>query len=126
MPAATTSLANSLLNAVLRNTAYTSPATVYLAVFTSAPTAAGGGTEVIGGSYVRQAITFAAPSGGAATNAAQISIAGMPACTVYGLAIMGAASSGTMLFYGALATPKPVNAGDTFKVNAGDLNIALI
>lgn len=125
MAATTITLANQLLNAVLRNTAYASPAGVYLALFTSAPTAAGGGTEVIGGSYVRPAITFAAPSGGATSNTNAMSITGMPAATIVGMAVMSAASGGTMLFYGSLLTPKPTNAGDTFTTNAGDLNLAL-
>ena len=46
-------LENALVNAVLRNTSYTSPATVYLALYTSDPTDADAGTEVSGTSYAR-------------------------------------------------------------------------
>ena len=49
-------LENALINAVLRNTSYTSPTTTYLALYTSDPTDADTGTEITGGSYVRQAI----------------------------------------------------------------------
>lgn len=54
-------LSAALLNATLRNTAFSSPATVYLALYTSDPTPADTGTEVTGGGYKRMPITFAAP-----------------------------------------------------------------
>lgn len=42
-------LENKLIDHVLRNTAYTPPATVYLALYTTDPTDADSGTEVSGG-----------------------------------------------------------------------------
>lgn len=126
MPAMTISLSNSLLNAVLRQTTYTSPAGAYLAVFTTAPNASGGGTEVSGGSYFRPSITFTVPTSGSTANANQLDITSMPAVTVVGMAVMTASTAGSMLFYGSLLTPKQVNAGDTFTVKAGDFNVALI
>ena len=63
-----TYLENALINATLRNTTYTSVATVYVSLWTSDPTDAGSGTEVSGGSYARQAVTFGAPSSGVSTN----------------------------------------------------------
>lgn len=54
-------LENALLNAVLRNTSYTSPSTVFVALYTSDPTDAGSGTEVSGGSYARKSVTFGSP-----------------------------------------------------------------
>ena len=71
-------LENALINATLRNTTYTSPATVYVALFTSDPTDAGSGTEVSGGSYARTAVTFGAPSNGVTTNSAAVEF---PQCT---------------------------------------------
>lgn len=126
MPAMTLDLSNSLLDTVLRQTTYISPAGVYLACFTTDPTSTGGGTEVTGGSYLRPLITFTTPSGGATANANEINIIGMPAVTIRGLAVMSSSSAGQMLFYGSLITPKVANAGDTFTVKIGDLNIALI
>lgn len=125
MAAATITLANSLLDQVLRAQPYTPPGSVFLALFTTQPTSSGGGTEVTGGSYVRAGLTFTASSGGATSNANQVQITGMPAVSVVGLAVMSASIGGTMLFYGALLTPKTTNAGDTFTVKANDLNIAL-
>ncbi len=65
-------LENALINAVLRNTSYTSPATVYLGLYTTDPTDADTGTEVSGNAYARQSITFGAPSNGVTTNTAAI------------------------------------------------------
>ena len=68
--AKSTYLDNALLNAVLVNTAYTSPATVYVALYTATPGPSGGGTEVSGNSYARTACTFSAASSGSITNSA--------------------------------------------------------
>lgn len=53
-------LETELFDHVLRGASWTSPTTVYAALFTAAPGEAGGGTEVTGGSYIRKAITFGA------------------------------------------------------------------
>ena len=72
-------LENALINAVLRNTTYTSPATVYVSLYITDPTDADSGTEVSGGSYARVAVTFGAPSNGVSTNSADVTF---PTCTV--------------------------------------------
>lgn len=51
-------LENKLLDHALGKTAYTMP-TEYLALFTAAPSDAGGGTEVAGNAYARQNATTA-------------------------------------------------------------------
>lgn len=123
--AATINLANQLLNAVLRGNAYTSPGTVYLALYTTTPpTATGAGTEASGQGYARLAISFSPAANGAVSNAAQLDFANMPAVTVRGMAILD--NTGAMLFYGTLPTAKTTNAGDTYTVKQGDLSIALV
>lgn len=118
-------LENALINEVLRNTGYTPVATVYLALFTTATTDAGGGTEVTGGSYARQAITFGAPSNGTSTNTGAVSFTSMPAATVTHAAIMDASTAGNMLFHGALSASKTVGAGDTLTFAIGDISASL-
>lgn len=54
-------LSEQLLNAVLRNVPFVQPEKVYLALFTSDPTAANTGQEVTGGGYERQTVEFAEP-----------------------------------------------------------------
>lgn len=46
----------SVLNLLFSNTAYVPPATLHVALFTTQPTDAGGGTEVAGGAYARVAV----------------------------------------------------------------------
>jgi hypothetical protein len=120
-------LENALLNAVLRNTPYTSPSQVYVALFTSDPTDAGTGTEVSGGGYARQPITFNAPSNGQVTNAADIlfPIATASWGTVTHVGIYDAQTGGNLLFSGALTTSKTISANDQLKIAAGSLSISL-
>lgn len=120
-------LENKIIDHMLRNQAYTPPATVYLALFTTATNDAGGGTEVSGGSYARQAITLAAASGGASSNSADITFPTATADwgTVTHVAIMDALTGGNMLMHSPLDASKTVSNGDTFKVNANDLDITV-
>lgn len=125
MAALSNYLEDAVLNATLRNQPYTSPATVYLALFTSAPTDAGTGSEVGGGGYARQAVAFDAPSGGACVNSADVSFTNMPSVTVSHVGIYDALTGGNLLYHGPLAASKTVASGDTFLVRQGDLTITL-
>lgn len=115
---------NALINALLRSTAYTST-TVYLALFTTATSDAATGTEVTGGSYARQSITFGAPSNGVAANTVAVTFTAMPAATVTYAAIMNASTAGNMLFHGPLAASKTVGAGDTLTFAIGGITATL-
>lgn len=112
-----------LLDHVFRAVTYTSPTTLYVALYTVQPTDAGGGTEVTGGSYARQAGTFvAATSGiGKTSNAAVITFTNMPACTVVGTAILDAVTAGNFLMQGALTASRTVVAADNLTIAIGDL-----
>ena len=120
-------LENALINAVLRNTSYTSPATVYVSLYTTDPTDADSGTEVSGGSYARTAVTFGAPSNGVSTNSADVTF---PTCTVsWGtvshIGIHDASTSGNLLFHTPLDTSKTIDSGDIFKITTGNLSVTL-
>lgn len=122
MAAKKTTLSNSLLDLVLRNQSYSAPAAVYAALFTVAPTASAGGTEVTGGAYARQAITFAAASAGSVSNSAAITFPVATASwgTVVAVGICDAASAGNQLYYGTLGTSKAIDTGDqaSFAISA--------
>ena len=120
-------LENALINATLRNTTYTSPATVYVGLFTSDPTDAGSGTEVSGGSYARTAVTFGAPSNGVTTNSAAVEFPQATAGwgTVGWIGIHDAATSGNLLYHTALDTSKTIDNGDIFKIAIGSLSVTL-
>lgn len=120
-------LENALINATLRNTAYTSPATVYVGLFTSDPTDAGSGTEVSGGSYARTAVTFGAPSNGVTTNSAAVEFPQATGNwgTVGWIGIHDAATSGNLLYHTALDASKTIETGDIFKISTGNLSVTL-
>ena len=118
-------LENKLLDHFLGTTAYTSPAAVYVGLFTVAPSDAGGGTEVTGGSYARQAATFTSAASGATSNDTNIDFTGMPATTTVAIGIFDDVASGNMLLYGTLTTNKTTDAGDTLRIATGDLDISI-
>ena len=113
MPKATTAI-NAALNVFLRNTAYTSPVTVYLGLLN-------GTTEAV--SYTRQAITFAAPSAGSCTSTNTQTFTGMPAMTVSNLGIYDSLSGGFQLYNTTATASKVTNAGDTVTVATGAVTV---
>lgn len=127
MAAMSNYLENALINAVLRNTSYTSPSVVYVGLYTSDPTDANTGTEVSGGSYARKAVTFGAPSNGASSNSALIEFNQATANwgTVTHMGILDASTSGNLLFHGALTSSKTIENGDVFKFDASSLSVTL-
>lgn len=114
-----------LLDHTFRNVAYTPPVTVYVALYTAAPTDAGGGTEVVGGSYARQSVAFSAAITvtGKVSNSAVVTFSNMPAATVVATAILDAATAGNLLMYGALTASRTVIAGDNLTIAIGDLQL---
>jgi hypothetical protein len=120
-------LENALINAVLRNTTYTSPATVYVSLYTSDPTDADTGTEVSGGSYARTAVTMGAPSNGVSTNSADVTFPTATASwgTVSHIGIHDASTAGNLLFHTPLDTSKTIDSGDIFKIETGNLSVTL-
>ena len=120
-------LENALINATLRNTTYTSPAAVYIGLYTSDPTDANTGTEVSGGSYTRTAVTMGAPSNGVSTNTAAVEFPQASGSwgTVGWIGILDATSSGNLLYHTALDTSKTISSGDIFKIAIGGLSVTL-
>jgi hypothetical protein len=120
-------LENALINVTLRNTAYTTPTTVYLGLYTSDPTDADTGTEVSGGSYARQSITMGAPSDGVSVSTADITFPQASASwgTVAYIGIRDALTAGNLLYHSPLTVSKTIDNGDIFKIAAGSLSVTL-
>ena len=120
-------LENALINGTLRGTTYTAPTTTYLALYTNDPTDADTGTEITGGSYVRQAITFSSPSGGATSNSSAIEFPQATADwgTITHVGIRDAVTSGNLLYHSALDTSKTIANGDIFKITSTNLSVTL-
>jgi hypothetical protein len=114
---------NELLDAVFNNGSF-AVAQPYISLHTADPSETGA-SEVSGGSYARQSGSFTAASGGAVETDADIEFTSMPAVTVTHVGVWDAASGGNFLWGGALSASKQVNAGDTFQIPSGDLDVTL-
>ena len=122
-------LEDKVLDHVFGGNAYTAPSTLYVALYTSAPSDTGGGTEVSGGGYVRQTATFTVsgtnPTTASNTGAIEYPTATANYGTVTSVGIFDASSSGNLLAYANLTASKVVSTGDVFSFNAGDLDVTL-
>jgi hypothetical protein len=138
MSAASNYLENKLLDHTLRNTAYTQPSGLWLALFNNTSTATAANleagtltdeTSTSGTAYSRQTIAFNAASGGSAASTSTVTFSAATANwgTITHVAIMDGATAGAgnVLFWGAVTTAKTIETGDTFQVTAGNLTIAL-
>ena len=121
MAAKSSYLEGKLLDLTLGGVAFTAPATVYVALYTAAPTDAGGGTEVSGGSYARPAVTNNATNWPAATGSPRSKANGAvityptPSAnwgTVTHFGIFDALTAGNLLYWAPLTASKVINNGD--------------
>lgn len=126
-------LQGQILDAILRNSAFSSPAAVYVALFTTAPDDAytsgiPTGVEVTGNAYARQVVTFAVPSGTPRSVANDIQVL-FPAAdpgdwgTITHFGIFDDPTAGNLLYWHALTNPKTVGAGDILRFSIGTLTI---
>ncbi|MDP2808653.1 MAG: hypothetical protein Q8O34_00725 [Rhodocyclaceae bacterium] len=130
MTAKTDYLENKLIDHVFRGQTYTPPATLYVGLFTSAPTDAGGGVEVTGGDYARVGVaaslanwagtqaagstTASSGTGGTTSNNVAITFPAptAPWGNVVAFGLFDALTGGNPLVGSALTTPKTINNGD--------------
>lgn len=119
-------LEQKVLEHVFDNTAYTSPTTVYVGLFTTDPTDAGTGTEVSGGSYARQSASFTV-SGNTATTDAAIEFPTATATwgSITHIGIFDALTTGNLLAHSSLTAAKTIESGDVFRIPSGDIDITL-
>jgi hypothetical protein len=98
-------------------------ATVYLALYTVAPTDSTNGTEVTGGGYERKEITLSTSTSGLKTNSADLVFG--PATEnwgdVAGAAVCDATTTGNQKWYSAISPADTVNSGYTYTISAGSL-----
>jgi len=118
-----TYLNDNLINVTLRNTAFVSPVQVYCALYTVSPGVGGGGTEVAGGSYGRQVVTFIAPTNGVTSNDADINfpVASAAWGVITSFALLDASSGGNLLYFGNLSAPRDVQINDQVRFPLGQL-----
>jgi hypothetical protein len=118
-----------LLDYSMTTGSVTRPTAWYVALYTSAPTDAGGGTEVSGSGYVRQPVTFAAATSGAGTtsntNAQTFTATGGAFGTVVAIGIHDAETSGNLLWHGNMTASKTIADGDTLEFSIGNIDLTL-
>lgn len=132
-------LENKLVDQIFRGQAFSFPSTLYIGLLTTAPTDTGGGVEVSGGSYARQAIaaslanfagtqsagstTASSGTSGATSNNVAITFPTPSAGwgTVVAFGIYDALSGGNLLFYATLNVAKTINQSDAVSFPAGTL-----
>lgn len=119
-------LENKVMLHVFGGSAYSAPSTLYLALYTVAPTDTGGGTECSGTAYARQTVAFTVTNDTASnTSAVEFPTAGSSWGTIVAVGVFDQLTSGNLLAYGNLTASKTIASGDVFRVPAGDLDITL-
>ena len=128
MAAASDYLELKLLDHALATTAYTKPTNVYVGLHTGSPVDDNSGAnEITGNGYTRKVASFAAAASGSASTDATITFDAATGNwgTITHISIYDAATSGELLFHGAVTTSKTIETGDTFQISSGNLTISL-
>lgn len=126
MGSVVTTEANGILTSSVKGTAYTAPtAPINLALVTVIGSASAAGTEVTGGSYARQPITWGTASAGSIANSVAITFTAMPAVTVVGVDIWDSAGTPIRRWWGAVSPNKVLGSGDTLSFAIGALSVGL-
>jgi hypothetical protein len=122
-------LITNLLKVFTNQGTYSSPSTVYLALYTSDPNPGNSGTEVSGGSYARQSITWASVGTGQSTS--NTNTINFPTATgnwgaISYWALFDASTSGNLLMFAPVSTTITINNGQTYPaITSGELVMAL-
>jgi hypothetical protein len=118
-----------LLDFLMTTGTATRPTNWYVGLFTAAPNDAGGGTEVSGSGYAREAVAFAAATSGGGTTsntgAVSFTAAGGSWGTITHIGIFDASTSGNLLWHGSLTASKTVADGDTLEFAIGNIDLTL-
>jgi len=123
-------LEKAMLDWSLGGAAPTRPSAWAVGLSLSAPTSAAGSEIATGSGWTRQTCPFpaaASPAGSASNSAAMTFGPALTAAIFSGLQLWdtSAATTGNMLYYGLLATPRTLGVGDSLVIAAGALIITL-
>jgi len=120
---------NKVLELLVGKTAFATP-TTYIGLFTVIPDEDGAtGTEASAGNYVRKSTAggdWEAAAAGAIQNGNDITFIECAASAwgeIVGIGIFDAESAGNMIIWMPLTANKQVDVGDTFRLEAGDVDI---
>jgi len=121
-------LEDALLAATLTATTYTSPADVYVALYSTTPTDSSSGTELTGNGYARQLTTFTVNTGNGIANSsstATFTASGGDWLPALGWSIVDDSTGGNILYYSTLSPAQTVLDGDDLVINTGNIQISM-
>ena len=120
-------LEQKLLDHAFKSTAFSQPTNLYLALYTAAPSDAGGGTEVTGGSYARKNHNLWGRSGSIMYNSGSISFTQATASwgTVTHFAILDTSTGGNFFGWGTCTVSRIVSDNDTAEFASSTILISL-
>jgi hypothetical protein len=126
-------LETRLLNHVfVAGQGYAPPTTILLALYTTAPSQFGPGTEVSGGGYTRMPATFPLAGSQPPSTATNLDIQFPTATAAWGTIVAGALWDNFVFLASAMCVdpsdmvtplPRPILPGDVFRVPAGNLQV---
>lgn len=125
--------ANKLLDLVLGATAFSAPASIFAALYSTTANAGAGGTEATGGSYGRASLTnnatnFPAAVAGVKNNGTAFTFPTASASwsggsNMVSATLEDASGASNRLYFGDLTVAKPVLSGDTAQFAASAITI---
>ncbi len=122
-------LKDKLVNHVFRNIPYVQPTNVYVALYSSDPTSADVGSEIIGNGYTRMVSMFDAPVSGSGTTQNELDVvfpsATIDWVTVTHVGVRDAEVGGNLLSYQVLSTPVTVLATNNFRIADSQLTLIM-
>jgi hypothetical protein len=118
-------LVTALVNLLTNQGTYTSPATLYAALYTASPGQGNTGPEVstVGTGYTRQPVTWSSVVSNQSTNTEVITfpLATSNWGTINFVALFDAASGGNLLAFAPATISINITTGSVFQINIGDL-----
>jgi hypothetical protein len=117
---------NLLLDWLMTDGTATRPTAWYVGLYSAAPNDTGGGTEISGNGYARQAVTFSAGSGRATANTNNVDFTpsggNWAEATHFG--IFDASSGGNLLLWSPLDANVTALNGVTYRFAIGDIDVS--
>lgn len=128
MPGFSDTVENAVLDLMYRGVAFTPPPGILVALHSADPGENGTDNELTDANYSRQTVTFAAASGGSIANSSVVEFGGLTGfagpVTIHSISYRRS-DDGTCISTSTLASPRSLEAGDTYKWSAGNLTATL-
>ncbi len=119
----TDAIENAVADALVGGTAVQSTAPISVRLMSANGDDTTAGTEVTGGSYAAQTVTFAAASGGSVASNADVTFTNMPTGDVVGIELWDATP--TRIAYAPLASTKSLVLGDSLTFATGTITLTI-